>query len=88
MARGYKTGGRQKGTPNKTTAAMRDAIFEAFEQVGGVEYLVYIAEEDPRTFCGLLKRLLPSEARAESQGPSLEDLVVACYGNPGPGVVE
>ena len=34
MAKGIKTGGRQKGTPNKTTALLKDAILKAAEQSG------------------------------------------------------
>lgn len=30
MAKGFKTGGRQKGTPNKTTKALRDVITDAW----------------------------------------------------------
>ena len=68
MAKGVKTGGRKKGTPNKTTAKVKDAIMEAFDKAGGVDYLVGIAREDPKTFCSLLGRVLPSEVKAELTG--------------------
>ena len=49
MAQGHKTGGRQKGTPNKSTARVRDAIAVFAE--GNVdrlqEWLDAIATEDP-----------------------------------------
>jgi hypothetical protein len=32
MALGKKTGGRKRGTPNKTTAALKDAILIAAEE--------------------------------------------------------
>ncbi len=32
---GERRGGRQKGTPNKVTRAVKDAILSAFEKVGG-----------------------------------------------------
>jgi hypothetical protein len=32
MALGKKTGGRKKGTPNKTTAALKDAILTGAEE--------------------------------------------------------
>lgn len=32
MAKGYKTGGRQKGTPNKATTRLRELLFDAAEQ--------------------------------------------------------
>ena len=62
MARGYKTGGRSRGTPNRTTGAMRDAIDQALDEAGGVDYLVQVARDDPRTFCGLLAKLLVVES--------------------------
>ena len=57
--------GRKKGTPNKITQTMRDAMYEAFEEAGGVVYLVKLAEEDPKTFSALLGKLIPSEIKAE-----------------------
>ena len=41
-----KTGGRQKGTPNKCTTLVREAIEEAFERLGGVDGLVEWAEKN------------------------------------------
>ena len=64
MAAGRKTGGRKKGTPNKTTAKLKDAILNAFEEVGGQSYLVTVAREDPRTFCTLLGKVLPKDVNA------------------------
>ena len=63
-----KAGGRVKGTPNKTTVAVKDAIMNAFEKVGGEDYLVIIAREDPKTFCALLGRVLPLEIKAKVEG--------------------
>lgn len=57
--------GRPKGQPNRVTAVLKDAMLQAFEKAGGVEYLVRVSQEDPRTFCGLIGRLLPQEVRAE-----------------------
>lgn len=65
MAVGKKTGGRTKGTPNKTTAAVKEAILEAFKQAGGTAYLLKVAEEDPKTFCALLGKVLPTEIAGE-----------------------
>lgn len=58
---GKKFGGRQKGTPNKTTRDMKAAIMEAFEKAGGVDYLYMLANDEPRTFATLLAKVLPSE---------------------------
>ncbi len=64
-----KTGGRQKGTPNKTSAELRQAILSAFTTVGGVDYLVHVAREDVRTFCTLLGKVLPAEMSGPDGGP-------------------
>jgi len=52
--------GRPKGSMNKWTAAIKDAIIGAFERAGGEAYLIQVAKKDPRTFCGLLGRVLPT----------------------------
>lgn len=69
MALGVKTGGRQAGTPNKATAAIKGAILKAFEQAGGVDYLLKVAAEDPRTFCGLLGKVLPLSIGGDEDNP-------------------
>ena len=71
-----KSGGRKKGVPNKTTVAVKDAILQAFDSVGGEKYLVQVAENDPKTFCTLLGRVLPSEI-AVSVTSDLEDRLEA-----------
>lgn len=60
-----KQGGRKKGTPNKSTTLVKKAIMSAFNDVGGADYLKRVAEEDPRTFCNLLGKVLPQELKAE-----------------------
>lgn len=59
IGKGKPGPGRPKGLPNKTTQAIKDAIVEAFEKAGGVEYLVTLAKEDPKTFCGLVGKVIP-----------------------------
>jgi hypothetical protein len=62
---GKKTGGRKKGTPNKTTALLKDAILQAGEAAGGkgglVAYLTLQASENPGPFMSLLGKVLPSD---------------------------
>ena len=64
-----KTGGRQKGTLNKTLALMKDAVLEAADTAGGKEglvgYLALQARENPVAFMGLLDKLVPSQIAAE-----------------------
>jgi len=62
--------GRQKGTPNKITKSMRDAVYQAFENKGGVAYLEKLAEDDPKTFAMLCARLIPAELKAEVDNTS------------------
>jgi hypothetical protein len=57
--------GRQRGTPNRTTRAIREALFEAFEELGGTQYLVELGRNDPAAFVRLLTRLVPNEVATE-----------------------
>lgn len=57
--------GRKKGQANSMTLAVKTAILNAFEKVGGEDYLVVVAQEDPKTFCTLLGKVLPAELKAE-----------------------
>jgi hypothetical protein len=58
-----KTGGRKKGTPNKISSALKDAILQAAENAGGedgiVGYLVVQALNNPSAFMSLLGKVLP-----------------------------
>ena len=40
----------------------------AFEQAGGVEYLVRLAQEDPKTFVPLLIKTMPPEPKVPQEG--------------------
>jgi hypothetical protein len=72
MAHGVKTGGRQKGTPNKTTALLRDAILQAAEEAGEgeglVAYLKVQAIDNPGPFMSLLGKVLPTQVTGDSEG--------------------
>lgn len=73
MATGYKTGGRQAGTPNKTTALLKDAILKAAEQAGGesglVGYLQQQAAASPAAFLSLLGKVLPMQVVGDAENP-------------------
>lgn len=60
-----KTGGRKPGSLNKTTAQVKAALLQAFEEVGGVRYLVQVAHDDPKTFCTLIGKVIPTEVAAD-----------------------
>jgi hypothetical protein len=70
-----KTGGRKKGTPNKATADVRDAITQAFERAGGADYLHRLATEDPRTFCTLLGKIIPTQIAGDEDGEPIKHVL-------------
>ena len=73
MAQGVKTGGRQKGTPNKTTALLKDAILKAAEDAGGADgmagYLTVQAKANPGPFMALLGKVLPLQIAGDDENP-------------------
>lgn len=68
---GERRGGRKRGTPNKATAALKDAILRAYEDAGGVSYLERIAREKPHVFCALLGRLIPHTVAGDNKAPAV-----------------
>lgn len=71
---GERPVGRARGTPNQLTASVRDAIHNAFEELGGMSYLVHVGKTDPRTFCALLGKLLPTKLANADGSPLLAAL--------------
>jgi hypothetical protein len=65
--------GRKKGTPNKTTALLKDAILKAATKAGGeqgiVGYLQTQATANPGPFMALLGKVLPMQVTGEGDGP-------------------
>ena len=86
---GERRGGRQKGTPNKSTTALKDAIIRAAElagdelkteQAGLVAYLKQQATDNPASFLPLLGKILPKEVGADmTVRHTLEDFIMASY---------
>lgn len=58
---GNRGKGRPKGSPNKTTLAVKDALTQAFDKLGGVPALVRFAKKRPDLFYPLWGRMLPHE---------------------------
>ena len=71
---GERVTGRQKGTVNKLTVSIREAIEHAFDELGGAGYLVHVGRSDPRTFCALLGKLLPTKLANADGSPLLAAL--------------
>lgn len=64
--------GRAKGTPNKTTALLKDAILRAATEAGGgnmVEYLKVQAVTNPGPFLALLGKVLPMQIAGDPDNP-------------------
>jgi len=66
--------GRPKGLPNKVTQSVKEAIERAFDKLGGTDYLVHVGRSDPRTFCALLGKLLPTKLANADGSPLLAAL--------------
>ena len=69
MAKGQKTGGRQKGSPNKLTAQLKDMILSALDESGGIDYLKQTAIDHPTAFLTLVGKVLPLQVSGEGGGP-------------------
>lgn len=65
--------GRRKGTPNKTTKLLKDAILKAADKAGGkgglVAYLQMQAGENPAPFMALLGKVLPLQLSSDPENP-------------------
>lgn len=68
------TGGSRLGKPNRATVALKEAIENAFTKLGGTDYLVHVGKSDPRTFCALLSKLLPTKLANADGSPLLAAL--------------
>ncbi|ASJ58983.1 hypothetical protein KEM44_21085 [Sinorhizobium meliloti] len=64
--------GRKKGTPNKTTKLLKEAILKAAENAGEgdmVEYLTTQARVNPGPFMALLGKVLPMQIAGDPDNP-------------------
>ncbi len=59
--------GRKKGVPNKLTATIKEAVEQAFNNVGGVKWLEKLAETDPKAFSVLLSKLIPTDVKLDTK---------------------
>ena len=60
--------GRKKGSANKTTVKVREAMELAFEGIGGVPALVEWAQKNQTEFYKLFAKLLPVQVEASVDG--------------------
>lgn len=68
--------GRPKGSRNKTTTLLKDAILKAAEQAGNkvgdeglVSYLEQQASDNPASFMSLLGKVLPMQIAGDPDNP-------------------
>lgn len=62
--KGRKTGGRQKGTPNKFSRTIKENLLAVFDQIGGTENMAKWAKENPGEFYRLYNAHKDSEKDA------------------------
>lgn len=55
-----KSGGRPPGAPNKVGSNVKEAVLQAFNNVGGIEWLEEMAKKEPKAFLQLLSKLIPN----------------------------
>jgi hypothetical protein len=71
-----KSGGRQAGTPNKTTANVKAVLDEAFERLGGVDFLSDWAAANPGEFLKIWSKLIPRDLAVEAtHRMTLEEII-------------
>jgi len=74
--------GRPKGTANKTTRSVKEAIEFAAEGLGGAQRLIDWAKEDPaneRVFwSSVYPKLLPLTVAGDTQSPFIIQIVKMC----------
>jgi hypothetical protein len=69
--------GRPKGSQNKTTAVLKEAILLAADRVGSdgkgkgklTGYCEFLAKNEPRAFAGLLGKVLPMQVTGVDGNP-------------------
>ena len=65
-----RLGGRKKGTPNKITTDVRQAIINAVNSAGGERWLLSLAQKDRRAMAQLFGRCITQRVE---EGPSTEE---------------
>lgn len=71
-----KTGGRQKGTLNQSTRAIKEVFENAFEGLGGSQAFIKWGKDNQTEFYKLYARLIPQDVNAKhGLTDSLADLL-------------
>ncbi len=80
MAKGKKTGGREKGTPNKLNADLKGMILGALESGGGQKWLETQMNANPVAFISLIGRVLPMTVAGDPDAPLQTSIRVSWAG--------
>lgn len=81
IGKGKAGPGRPKGSVNKTTGMLKDAILQAAQNAGGgkdglVRYLTRQADENPGPFLALLGKVLPSDITSGGEALKLPSEII------------
>lgn len=80
IGKGKPGPGRPKGSPNKTTALLKDAIIQAATNAGGDDglegYLQARALDSPKAFLSLLGKVLPMQVTGADGAPIKHDVEI------------
>lgn len=76
--RGNAGKGRPKGSPNKVTKAVKDALrgaLEASHEDGAEGFFLMLAKDDPKTFATLVGKLIPNEVVADVKSETIVKII-------------
>jgi len=59
--------GRPKGSQNKTTLQLKEAVLSALAKLGGDDYLVALGRENSSAFASLLGKVLPTQLATDAE---------------------
>lgn len=74
--------GRKPGSINKTTASVKEALTDAFEQLGGVDALVKWGKDNPTLFYPLWVRIAPQQHDVTSNGQTIAAVIAQAFAAP------
>lgn len=57
--------GRKKGSQNRITSVIKEAVLDTFEKLGGVEHMTKWAEKNPTDFYRIAAKLIPQHLTAD-----------------------
>lgn len=63
MAKGKKTGGRTRGTPNKVTTSVKEGLTLAYVTIGGDQAFASWAQENQTEFYKIWSKMLPQDVQ-------------------------